>query len=130
MLPGMVCIYMPCDFSLLLMFTHRKLHKYLVLKESITSTTYITCFPFPLVLRNSFYFTLLSVFLIFFIIMIIMSIIITVSVLTALEKKKILETQGKGNHVVSHRLTNWLDVKHLWSHLCANTFHKQGVKEF
>lgn len=38
--------YVNCDFSLLKVFTHRRVHKYLVTEQSITSPTYLTCVTF------------------------------------------------------------------------------------
>lgn len=44
-----------CDFSLLIVLNHRRLHTYLVTEESITIPTYFTCLPFYLIFGKILY---------------------------------------------------------------------------
>lgn len=44
-----------CDFSLLIVLNHRRLHTYLVTEESITIPTYFTCLPFYLIFGKIHY---------------------------------------------------------------------------
>lgn len=51
-----------CGFILLIVFTHSRLHKYLITYESVTSCTYLTCLPFSMIFgKNIVIFVTISI---------------------------------------------------------------------